>query len=169
MPCKSGELIARADGFSLRAVQGSLNAVRISDFMISHVLWVEHHSEFLTLFGAHGPLDPNKYLHCHPNLTAHAVSISPSQTRRTTRPLAHFPTHCQPCMTTSKAQKALLERTAFRDAARPLVIGFWSMGGMQALAWAACTQTGLTSLSFCATARCWPHNQYFLGGRKGRR
>lgn len=41
----------------------------------------------------------------------------------------------------------------------------WSMGGMQALAWAAYAPERVdTVLSVCATARCWPMNQAFLAG-----
>lgn len=48
---------------------------------------------------------------------------------------------------------------------RVALAGGWSMGAMQALAWAAYEPDRIAStLAVCGTARCWPINQAFLAG-----
>ena len=62
-----------------------------------------------------------------------------------------------------RAQRELL-KARFHDAAPRLVMG-WSMGGMQALAWAREYPGCVGSvLAICATAHCYPHNRVFLEG-----
>jgi homoserine O-acetyltransferase len=62
-----------------------------------------------------------------------------------------------------RAQRELL-RARFNDAAPRLVMG-WSMGGMQAIAWAREYPECVGSvLAICATAQCYPHNRVFLDG-----
>ncbi len=62
-----------------------------------------------------------------------------------------------------RAQHALLE--ARFPGVKPRLVMGWSMGGMQALQWAASYPQEVGSvLAVCATARCYPHNRLFLEG-----
>lgn len=61
------------------------------------------------------------------------------------------------------AQRALVH--ARFPGVKPRLVMGWSMGGLQALQWAASYPQEVGSvLAVCATARCYPHNSLFLDG-----
>ncbi len=62
-----------------------------------------------------------------------------------------------------RAQHVLLQ--ARFPGIKPRLVMGWSMGGIQALQWAASYPQEVGSvLAVCATARCYPHNRLFLDG-----
>ncbi|MEH6567079.1 MAG: alpha/beta fold hydrolase [Halopseudomonas sp.] len=120
------------------------------------------HEGNLPLIGAASALDPERYCILIPNLLGNGRSSSPSNAHPDQRN-ARFP---KISLYDNVRLQHQLVQTHFSDAAIALVAG-WSMGGMQALQWAALyPQQVHAAASICATARCWPHNQVFLEGVK---
>jgi homoserine O-acetyltransferase len=118
---------------------------------VSNRAWVDN---------ALSPLHDRGFCVVIPCLFGAGESSSPSNTVGA-QAGPHFPTIS--LVDNVRAQRALL-KTRFFDAAPRLVMG-WSMGGMQAIAWAreypACVGS---VLAICATAHCYPHNRVFLDG-----
>lgn len=154
---QSGDILRQAQLTYLQL--GELNAAR-DNLVILPTYYGGAHSGNLPLVGAHSPLDPERFCIVIPNMFGNGLSSSPSNTVETQRG-ARFP-HVS-LLDNVRAQKRLIE-AHFDDASPALVLG-WSMGGMQALQWAASYPERVTRvMSICATARCWPHNQVFLDG-----
>lgn len=111
--------------------------------------WVDH---------VDSPLDPSSYCIVIPCLFGAGQSSSPSGAHPT-QTGAKFP--LIDIADNVHAQKRLTEQV-FANASIRLVLG-WSMGGLQALHWAAlypnCVER---AIAVCATAKCYPHNQLFL-------
>lgn len=104
------------------------------------------------------PLDPNRYCIVIPCLFGTGQSSSPS-CAHPTQTGANFP--LIDIADNVHAQRQLVERV-FDNAEICLVLG-WSMGGLQALHWAALYPERVRSaIAVCATAKCYPHNQLFL-------
>ncbi|MDG0978237.1 MAG: alpha/beta fold hydrolase [Halieaceae bacterium] len=111
--------------------------------------WVDH---------ADSPVDPNRYCIVIPCLFGAGQSSSPS-CAHTTQTGANFPEI--DIADNVHAQRHLVERV-FDNAEVRLVMG-WSMGGLQALHWAALYPDLIKrAIAVCATAKCYPHNQLFL-------
>jgi homoserine O-acetyltransferase len=111
--------------------------------------WVDH---------VDSPLDPSSHCIVIPCLFGAGQSSSPS-CAHPTQAGADFP--LVDIADNVHAQRQLVERV-FDNADICLVLG-WSMGGLQALHWAAlypnCVER---AIAVCATAKCYPHNQLFL-------
>ena len=121
--------------------------------MASNRTWVEHPGS---------PLAPGDYCIVVPALFGNGESTSPSNAAPPQRG-AEFPPIA--LADNVRAQQQLIT-SRFEDAAPRLVAG-WSMGGMQALQWAALfPQRVGAALAVCATAHCYPHNALFLDGVK---
>ena len=116
----------------------------------------------LPLLGAGSPLASGEYCVVLVSMLGAGWSTSPSNAAEGQRG-ADFP---QIALGDNvEAQRCLLDRL-FDDWRLALVAG-WSMGGMQAFAWAmAYPQRVARILPICATAQCWPHNRVFLEGVK---
>jgi homoserine O-acetyltransferase len=110
---------------------------------------------YLPLIGPGLVLDPARWCIVIPNLLGGGVSDSPSNN-------ADF----EPASIAEnvRLQRALLDALGVKQVA--LAYG-WSMGAMQALAWAAMYPEMVKSvLAVCGTARCWPLNRVFLRGQR---
>lgn len=107
------------------------------------------------LIGPGRALDPARFFILIPNMLGNGVSSSPS----------NDPAYEQATITENVAlQHDLLQSLGVRRIA--MAYG-WSMGAMQALAWAAIAPRMVGSvLAVCGTARCWPLNHMFLEGVK---
>lgn len=111
--------------------------------------WVDH---------LNSPLDPKSFCIVIPCLFGAGESSSPS-CAHPTQTGANFP--LIDIADNVHAQRQLVERL-FDNAEVCLVLG-WSMGGLQALHWAALYPDRVKStIAVCATAKCYPHNQLFL-------
>lgn len=154
---QSGDTLRRAQ---ITYVQlGELNKAR-DNLVILPTYYGGAHSGNMPLIGAHSPLDPERFCILVPNMFGNGHSSSPSNTVEEQRG-PRFP--YVSLLDNVYAQKKLIEER-FNDACPALILG-WSMGGMQALQWAASfPQRVARVMSICATARCWPHNQVFLDG-----
>jgi len=121
--------------------------------MASNRTWGEHEAS---------PLADGDYCLVVPALFGNGESTSPSNADAAQRDGAF------PAITLAdnvRAQKQLIA-ARFADAPPRLVAG-WSMGGMQALQWAALYPQHVDAiLAVCATAHCYPHNALFLEGVK---
>jgi homoserine O-acetyltransferase len=108
------------------------------------------------------PLANDDYCVVVPALFGNGESTSPSNAT-TEQQDAAFPSIT--LADNVRAQQQLIE-SRFENAAPRLVAG-WSMGGMQALQWAAMAPERVgAALAVCATAHCYPHNALFLDGVK---
>lgn len=152
-------------GLTLRDAQltylaiGELNDAQ-DNLVILPTYYGGAHDGNMPLIGAHSPLDPSRFCILIPNMFGNGFSSSPSNANQAQRG-GNFP-HVS-LLDNVRAQKLLVEQR-FGDARPALVLG-WSMGGMQALQWAAAYPERVQRvMSVCATARCWPHNQVFLEG-----
>ena len=119
-----------------------------------------HHSDIDWLIGPDRILDPSKYFIVIPNQLGNGLSTSPSNLAE---PYGlgrnpHF-THWD----NVHAQERLLRET-FGITRLPLVYG-WSMGGQQALHWAAIFPEKVERIvAVCTSARTSPHNKVFING-----
>lgn len=152
-------------GFTLRDAQltylafGELNDAR-DNLVILPTYYGGAHTGNLPFIGAHSPLDPSRFCILIPNMFGNGFSSSPSNANQAQRG-GNFP--YVSLLDNVQAQRQLVEER-FGDARPALVLG-WSMGGMQAMQWAAAYPERVQRvMSVCATARCWPHNQVFLEG-----
>ncbi len=108
------------------------------------------------------PLAAGEYCVVLPALFGNGESSSPSHWHAPARP-GDFPRIS--LFDNIHAQARLID-TVF-DGARIALVAGWSMGGMQALQWAAyAPQRVNAALAVCATACCYPHNALFLDGVK---
>jgi len=111
---------------------------------------------------AASPLRHEGYCVVVPALFGNGESSSPSHWQAPLRP-GDFPQVS--VLDNICAQEELID-ARFGGARIALVAG-WSMGGMQALQWAAHAPERVDRvLATCATARCYPHNALFLEGVK---
>lgn len=110
---------------------------------------------YLPLIGPGRALDPARWCIVIPNMLGNGVSDLPSNN----------PDFCAASIVDNiRLQHALLTGIGVKRIA--LAYG-WSMGAMQALAWAAAHPSMVKSvLAVCGTARCWPLNQVFLSGQR---
>jgi homoserine O-acetyltransferase len=108
---------------------------------------------YLPQIGTGRALDPARWFIVIPNMLGNGVSASPSNT-----------TGFTPATVAGNvaAQHALLASLKVRRIA--LIYG-WSMGAMQAYAWAAAYPEMVAAvLAVCGSAKCWPLNHVFIEG-----
>ncbi|WP_286786446.1 MULTISPECIES: alpha/beta fold hydrolase [Pseudomonas] len=140
-------------------VVGRPNAARDNIVLIPSYYGGSHWGS-LPLLGAGSPLSGGDYCVVLTNQFGSGWSTSPSNAAEGQRG-ADFPRVS--LGDNVEAQRRLLD-ALFGDWQLALVCG-WSMGGMQAFAWAMRHPEKVERiLPFCATARCWPHNRVFLDG-----
>ena len=112
--------------------------------------------------GPGSPLDPDRYCIVIPAMLGAGESPSPSNTPA---PQAGPDFPALRLVDNVRLQKRLVDEV-FDGADLALVAG-WSMGGMQALQWAALYPERVRAVvASCCTARCSPHNWLFLEGAK---
>jgi len=133
-----------------------------SNVIIYPTSYGAHHSDIDWLIGSGRILDSDRYFIVIPNQFGNGLSSSPSNF---SEPFAggHLPvfTHWD----NVHAQDRLL-REQFGVEQIALVYG-WSMGGQQALHWAAIFPERVASIcAVCTSARTSPHNKVFLGGMR---
>lgn len=113
-------------------------------------------------FGAGRAIDPARHCILVPGLVGNGESSSPGNT------IGQFAGADFPLFTMNdnvRLQRKLVDQVCPVDRLA-LVIG-WSMGGCQAMEWAAQFPDFVErALPICATARCGPHNRVFLEGVK---
>ncbi|WP_417547846.1 alpha/beta fold hydrolase [Marinobacter segnicrescens] len=115
-----------------------------------------------TLLDGNSPLDPERYCIVIPAMLGAGESSSPSNTRGD-QGGAGFP---RLTLYDNIALQKRLVDDVFGGASLALVAG-WSMGGMQALQWAAAWPDRVRAVvASCCTAECSPHNWLFLEGVK---
>lgn len=161
-----GDLLLQS-GQVLRDVQlcyqvlGQANAARDNIVLLPSYYGGTHWGN-LPLLGAGSPLAGGDYCVVLVSMLGAGWSTSPSNAVEEQRG-ADFP---QIALGDNvEAQRLLLDRL-FGEWHLALVAG-WSMGGMQAFAWAmAYPHRVARILPICATAQCWPHNRVFLDGVK---
>ena len=154
---QSGQVLSNAH--LSYVVLGQLSGAR-DNLIILPTYYGGAHRGNLPWIGADSPLDPRRYCIVIPDMFGNGHSSSPSNASAGQRG-ADFP--AVSLLDNVCAQKRLIEQV-FEDASPALVLG-WSMGGMQALQWAASYPDQVQRvMSVCATARCWPHNRVFLEG-----
>jgi len=140
-------------------VVGRPNAARDNLVLIPSYYGGSHWGS-LPLLGAGSPLARGEHCVVLTNLFGAGWSSSPSNACDGQRG-ADFPRVS--LGDNVEAQRRLLD-ALFGDWQLALVCG-WSMGGMQAYAWAQRYPDKVASiLPFCATARCSTHNRVFLDG-----
>jgi homoserine O-acetyltransferase/O-succinyltransferase len=119
-----------------------------------------HHTDIDWLIGPNRVLDPERYFIVIPNQLGNGLSTSPSNL---TEP---FGLGRNPVFThwdNIHAQERLL-REVF-GVMQPALIYGWSMGGQQALHWAALFPDRVARIcAVCTSARTSPHNKVFLEG-----
>ncbi len=119
-----------------------------------------HHSDIDWLIGPGRVLDPERYFIVIPNQFGNGLSTSPSNLAEPFG-LGRVPvfTHWD----NVQAQERLL-REVF-GVTKPALIYGWSMGGQQALHWAALFPDRVARIcAVCTSARTSPHNKVFLEG-----
>ncbi len=119
-----------------------------------------HHTDIDWLIGKGRVLDPERYFIVIPNQFGNGLSTSPSNLAE---PLGLGRNPVFTHWDNVHAQERLLrERFGIHDIA--LVYG-WSMGGQQALHWAALFPDRVRAIcAVCTSARTSPHNKVFLEG-----
>ncbi|TBU98309.1 alpha/beta fold hydrolase [Stutzerimonas kirkiae] len=157
LPLESGQTLSSCQ--LCYQVVGQPNSARDNIVLIPGYYGGTHWGS-LPLIGAGSPLLGGDYCVVLTNLLGAGWSSSPSNTPAPQQG-AGFPRIG--LADNVEAQHRLLDRL-FGEWRLALVCG-WSMGGMQAFAWAMrYPQKVARILPFCATARCWPHNRVFLEG-----
>lgn len=118
------------------------------------------HESYARLIGKGGALNPAKYFIVIPNMLGNGVSSSPSNTAA--------PFHGAKFPGISVGDNVALQHRLLTEILKvkqiALIYG-WSMGAMQAFAWAA-TYPDMVQriLPVCGSAKCWPLNHVFLEG-----
>lgn len=111
---------------------------------------------YAPLIGPGNVFDTDRYCVITPGLLGAGESTSPSTYGGGVFPLVDMRDNV-------RCQRRML-REQFGVENLPLVAG-WSLGGMQALYWAAMYPQAVSRvLATCATANCWPQNKVFLEG-----
>lgn len=122
-----------------------------------------HHSDIDWLIGPGRVLDPTRHFIIIPNQLGNGLSTSPSNLAEP------YGLGCNPMFThwdNVHAQERLL-REKFGITQLPLIYG-WSMGGQQALHWAAIFPERVARIiAVCTSARTSPHNKVFINGVRG--
>lgn len=152
----SGEVLE--DAWLVYAAYGRLNAARDNCILLP-TYYTGTHRSYHNLIGPGRALDPERWFIIIPNMFGNGLSSSPSHGLGADFPLVSIRDNlrCQ--------RRLLVEEFDIRGIA--LATG-WSMGGIQALHWAAVYPDMTRSvLAVCATASCWPLNRVFLEGVKG--
>jgi homoserine O-acetyltransferase len=159
VPLQRGQVLR--DAQLCYQVVGQANAARDNIVLLPSYYGGTHWGN-LPLLGAGSPLASGDYCVVLTTMLGAGWSSSPS-TAGAGQGGADFP---QITLADNvEAQRRLLD-ALFGDWHLALVAG-WSMGGMQAFAWAmAHPQRVARILPICATAQCWPHNRVFLEGVK---
>lgn len=159
LPLESGQVLR--DTQLCYQVIGEPNAARDNIVLLPSYYGGSHWGS-LPLLGAGSPLQDGDYCVVLTNMLGAGWSSSPSNAAEGQRG-ADFPRIT--LGDNVEAQRRLLD-ALFGDWHLALVCG-WSMGGMQAFAWAmAHPERVARILPFCATARCSVHNRVFLDGVK---
>ncbi len=141
---------------------GTLNAAK-SNAILYPTSYAAHHSDIDWLIGPERILDPTRYFIVIPNMFGNGLSTSPSNL-----PEPHgggrFPVFTHVDNVT--AQRRLLQ-DVFGIKRLALAYG-WSMGGQQALHWAALFPECVERVAaICTAARTSRHNIVFLEGLRG--
>ena len=111
---------------------------------------------YRSMIGPGLALDPDCWFIVLTNMFGNGVSSSPSNHAGMATGIAVS------IADNVRAQHLLLSHLGISELA---LVGGWSMGGMQALAWGMLYPRMVKRIaSWCATARCWPLNHVFLGG-----
>jgi homoserine O-acetyltransferase len=134
---------------------GAQNAAR-DNCIVLPSYYTGTHRSYAPMIGPGRALDPERWFIVAPNAFGNGLSSSPS----------HSPDGVFPLITLAdnvRAQHQLVfERLGVRRVA--LACG-WSMGAMQAYAWAALYPDEVERLlPWCGSAQCWPLNRVFLEG-----
>ena len=137
---------------------GKLNASR-SNVILYPTSYGAQHCDIDWLVGPDRILDSNQYFVVIPNMFGNGLSTSPSNFGRTSVPprFSH--------VDNVEAQRRMLE-DVFGIRRLQLAYG-WSMGGQQALHWAALYPDSVARVAaVCTSAKTTPHNRVFLEGLK---
>lgn len=139
---------------------GKLNEDR-SNAILYPTSYGAQHPDIEWLVGPDRILDSSRYFVVIPNMFGNGLSTSPSNMELPAdQPFPRF-THVD----NVRAQKTLLE-TVFGISRLALAYG-WSMGGQQALHWAALHPEWVERVcAVCTSAKTTPHNIVFLEGLK---
>ncbi|MCR9124616.1 MAG: alpha/beta fold hydrolase [Rhodobacteraceae bacterium] len=141
------------------ATYGHLNADR-SNLILYPTSYGAHHDDIDWLIGPGRVLDPDRYFIVIPNQLGNGLSTSPS-TLGLPFDKGRAPKFSH--LDNIAAQDRLL-REVFGVEQIALIYG-WSMGGQQALHWAALHPERVARLCVtCTSARTSPHNKLFLEG-----
>lgn len=141
------------------ATYGTLNAAR-DNCVVFPTYYTGTHASNARIIGPGRALDPDRWFIVVPNLFGNGVSSSPSNTPA-------------PCGGADFPQVTIYDnvqaqhRLVFEElgASRVALATGWSMGALQAWAWAALYPEAVERLlPFCGAARCWPLNGVFLDG-----
>ena len=135
-------------------VYGTLNAAG-DNCVVVPTYYQGNAASYARVIGEGKALDPARWFIVVPNMLGNGVSASPS----------NEPGYAQASVRENvAAQREMLAALGVRRVA--LVYG-WSMGAMQAFAWALMYPDMVASiLPVCGTARCWPLNHVFIEGVK---
>ena len=138
---------------------GTLNAAGDNCILLP-TYYTGTHRSYARLIGPGRALDPTRYFIVIPNMLGNGVSASPSNTP----PPFNGPRFPNITITDNiRLQHTLL--TEVLNIRQIALIYGWSMGAMQALAWAARHPNMVQRmLASCGTAQCWPLNHVFLQG-----
>ena len=134
---------------------GALNPAR-DNCIVLPSYYTGTHRSYAPIIGPGRALDPARWFIVAPNLFGNQLSSSPSNSERGAFPRMTLAdnVHAQ--------HRLVFERLGVRRVA--LACG-WSMGAMQAYAWAALFPADVERLlPWCGAARCWPLNRVFLEG-----
>ncbi len=141
------------------AVYGELNADR-TNLILYPTSYGAHHSDVDWLIAPGRILDPTRYCVVIPNQLGNGLSTSPSNL---SDPFAAGRAPAFSHLDNLAAQERLL--TEVFGVERIALIYGWSMGGQQALHWAALRPEKVArALVTCTSARTSPHNRLFLEG-----
>jgi homoserine O-acetyltransferase len=148
-----GETLARA----VLAYQtyGALNAAG-DNCIVLPSYYTGTHRSYASMIGPGRALDPDRWFIVAPNAFGNGLSSSPSNAGD-----ARFP-----IMTLADNVRAQHDLLFGRLGVTRIALACgWSMGAMQAYAWAALYPEQVERLlPWCGSARCWPLNQVFIEG-----
>jgi homoserine O-acetyltransferase/O-succinyltransferase len=155
---QSGDLLVNAK--IVYGTLGKLNQAR-DNAIVMPTYYTGQHRSYLPLIGSGKALDPARYFIILPNMFGNGLSSSPSNYGASGA--TPFP---RVTLYDNVSQQARLVFEHLHVAELTLVTG-WSMGGMQAYAWATQFPDRVRRLlPYCAAARISPYNLVFLEGLK---
>jgi homoserine O-acetyltransferase len=134
---------------------GALNAARDNAIVLPSYYTGTHRS-YEAMIGPGRALDPERWFIVALNAFGNGLSSSPSQARQGDFPL----------LTVADNVRAQHQLVVSRLGVRRVALACgWSMGAMQAYAWAALYPDLVQRLlPWCGSAQCWPLNRVFLEG-----